>query len=38
MLYPMRDKKMKARTWGKKGRVATQLVQKIAEGKTSYEF
>ena len=41
MLNPMRDKnvKMKARTGGKKGRhLSPRLVQKIAEGKTSYEL
>ena len=38
MLNPMRDK-LKARTGGEKGRhLWPRLVQKIAEGKTSYEL
>ena len=39
MLNPMRDKKIKARTAGEKGRhVLPRLVQNIAEGETSYEL
>ena len=39
MLNPMCDKKIKARIGGEKGRhLCQQLVQKIAEGKTSHEL
>ena len=39
MLNPMRDKKVKACTGGERGRhLSPRLVQKIAQGKTSYEL